>query len=334
MRQKTAVPSNGGAVWCLALSPNGEHMVAGCEDGGVRLYGVDQGRLAYTRTLDMHDARVLSVAWHPSGTYIAAGNGASSIRKVSLTSGRSVLRISVGDFHSKTTLVWALVVLQDDTIVSGDSTGHVQFWNGVMGTLQQQFRQHTGDVLAVVCADDERSVYASGVDNKIVEFRCLDTPESQLDVTEEAEGASGSGSNQNNVNNRSSYNSNNNNNDGNSGSSNNVKKPTRWMPSCVRRAHTHDVRALALYGNSGSGSNGRLVSGGIDTNIIVYPLDNFKYGAVRKLPPFPQTRFTAHLCWACMYGCVYVMYVCMFVCLRAYIHVGGWTFYPCFLVWR
>ena len=42
-----------------------------------------------------------------------------------------------------------LFVFRDGTIVSGDSLGHVQFWDGEMGTLLETFSSHTADVLTV-----------------------------------------------------------------------------------------------------------------------------------------------------------------------------------------
>ena len=84
---------------------------------------------------------------------------------------KSKYRITVENYGRNTpTKVWALSVLGDGTIVSGDSLGHVQFWDGVSGTLSQTFDQndHKADVLALAVSHDERQVFASGVDSRVV----------------------------------------------------------------------------------------------------------------------------------------------------------------------
>lgn len=47
------------------------------------------------------------------------------------------------------TVVWAVAVLKDGTIVSGDSMGNVKFWDGEMGTQSQSFKTHKADVLCL-----------------------------------------------------------------------------------------------------------------------------------------------------------------------------------------
>ena len=88
--------------------------------------------------------------------------------------------------------------------------------------------------MAIGVNEGEDTIYASGVDNKVISIRKL--PPNSKD---------------------------------------------RWVLSKKMRDHTHDVRALAL------GPQGLLVTGGVDTNLIVYStLDFGQSGAqVRKIPP-------------------------------------------------
>lgn len=69
------------------------------------------------------------------------------------------------------TLVWAVKILADGTLVSGDSWGRTQFWDGKFGTLLQSFKQHEADVLVLAVSDDSEVVYASGVDNKVIQIK-------------------------------------------------------------------------------------------------------------------------------------------------------------------
>ena len=60
-------------------------------------------------------------------------------------------------------------------------------------------------------------------------------------------------------------------------------KGSKWVKSGEVRAHTHDVRALALS------SNGLLASGGVDTQLIVYPTDPFDVNSCTMYHPFPDS---------------------------------------------
>ena len=115
-----------------------------------------------------------------------------------------------------------------------------QFWSGTFGTLEASFAEHEADVLAIGVNEGEDTIYASGVDNKVISIRKVGTGNKD-----------------------------------------------RWVLSKKMRDHTHDVRALAL------GPQGLMVTGGVDTNLIVYSSLDFGHSGaqVRKVPPFPQQPF-------------------------------------------
>ena len=71
----------------------------------------------------------------------------------------------LGAVHTRATLD------RDGTVVSSDSLGRVQFWNGQHGTLEQTFSRHQGDVTCLAVSRDEQSVFASGVDTQVRECR-------------------------------------------------------------------------------------------------------------------------------------------------------------------
>ena len=57
--------------------------------------------------------------------------------------------MTVDQLKGEHTVVWAVAVLADGTIVSADSMGNVKFWDGEMGTQTQSFRAHKADVLCL-----------------------------------------------------------------------------------------------------------------------------------------------------------------------------------------
>lgn len=77
---------------------------------------------------------------------------------------------AAGDGGKKDTVVWDLLFLPDGTLVSADSEGAVQFWDGATGTLLRRFAQHQADVLRLAAAPDGRAVWAAGVDPQLAVF--------------------------------------------------------------------------------------------------------------------------------------------------------------------
>lgn len=52
-------------------------------------------------------------------------------------------------------------------MVSGDSSGSTQFWDGTVGTLLQAQKRNQGDVLALASPPQQDVVFAAGIDGQI-----------------------------------------------------------------------------------------------------------------------------------------------------------------------
>jgi U3 small nucleolar RNA-associated protein 4 len=143
-------------------------LAAACDDGAARIFVAQAGApgLTFSRALPRVEGRTLAVAWHPSGRVLASAGTDGCIHLWSLDSSQEVLRITAGDGSGAAAAahaaVWALLVLRDGTVVSGDSGGNVQFWDGRFGTLLASFRQHQADVLALAASPDGEFVFAAG----------------------------------------------------------------------------------------------------------------------------------------------------------------------------
>lgn len=53
-------------------------------------------------------------------------------------------------------------------MITGDSRGQVQVWDGAAGVLMDSFHQHTADVLTLAVRADGNAVFAAGVDGKVI----------------------------------------------------------------------------------------------------------------------------------------------------------------------
>jgi U3 small nucleolar RNA-associated protein 4 len=148
------------------------------------------------------------------------------------------------------TKIWCLKILQDGTVVSGNSLGRVQFWDGATGTLQKSIQQNEfqADVLQLVVSKDEHKVFASGVDSRVI---CL---ERQRQLEQEPHESSSLA----------------------------LTAQNPWLLTHAQRPHTHDVKAMTLLGND------TLVTGGVDTKICTYLVQEFSKKRPQVWYPWPS----------------------------------------------
>lgn len=184
-----------GIVWSISISPDGSKIAAGCDDGSVKIIDISGGKgsLEHQRILQRQKFRVLSIAWRGNSQVIGGcadgrirvwaavaaadvgepnGTEATSERAV----GRIVGTMRVDKAQGEQTLVWAVFVLNNGkTIVSGDSTGAVKFWEATHFSLLQSFQVHEADVLCLAGNLTSDTVFSAGVDRKIVQYSIVDS---------------------------------------------------------------------------------------------------------------------------------------------------------------
>ena len=257
--------SYGGAAWCLAASVRNPVLAVGCEDGAARLYTYENGSLEYSKSFATTGSRVLSIGFHPKLTQLFYGCADGVIRCIDETSGKSLFRLT-GDIHrGLSTHIWSLLVLSDSTVVSGDSRGRIQFWDGMTGVLMSSLHQHTADILCIAADRDETQIFASGIDAKVVCVKRISATfrlpsEISDDISRQSPAHS------------------------------------QWVYTTAHRPHTHDVHALAVCPcstttyNSGERSvstQESLVSGGIDSKICIYSISDFMKSRPSWVLPTP-----------------------------------------------
>jgi len=313
------VPSQGGAVWCLAANPVGTVLAIGCEDGCVRLVDIADDGFVLRRKFDRVKTRILSIAWGPPvapqkrkrspintdereeekdednsdeedgrwrDEWLVTGCSDSSLRKWDVKSGRAVERMSTDRTRNEPTLVWAVGVLsyvppyptgswlsgtqrfnrphRDGTIVSGDSMGLVKFWDRISYTQSHSFQSHGADVLCLAINHANNAVYSSGVDQKVTEFLSVQVSGSGANPPLSAPGQ------------------------------------RRWIQSCSRRLHSHDVRCLAIWPTQSllpsqpipNAACPILVSGGLDMSPVFTPCATPSSSAPPESTAKPQNPFS------------------------------------------
>ncbi|ODH13050.1 hypothetical protein ACO22_07651 [Paracoccidioides brasiliensis] len=185
--------SNGnfGEIWCLAAQPRwrptekdkdgkflppaegeytGQHLAVGCADGSIVILSTQDGDLRYIRTMrpSTKKARVLSLTFQDRNT-VVAGYTDSTIRIFDIRNGVILRTVSMGKGlvkGSKEVLVWSVKCLPDGTIISGDSTGEIRFWDAKNYSLIQRIQGHLADVLDIAVSADGESVISGGADQR------------------------------------------------------------------------------------------------------------------------------------------------------------------------
>ncbi|KAM4572937.1 U3 small nucleolar RNA-associated protein 4 homolog [Odontesthes bonariensis] len=176
LRPRYTVEAYGGPIWTISCNSQGTLLAVGCEDGTVKIFEILEERIQFQRNLDRQKGRIISLSWHPSGTQIAAGM-MDMIRVFNAETGHATHRLlverGVGASKSREVVVWSVVFLSDHTIISGDSAGKVQIWDGFTGTLVRSHVVSKWDVLALSASQDESSVIAGTSEGTIVQFQFM-----------------------------------------------------------------------------------------------------------------------------------------------------------------
>lgn len=170
---KSSSSSNSGAIWCLATNFSGTCIAAGTEDGCVIIYSTTTEEIQQEKVFMRQEGRILSIAWYHEENYIVTG-GIDNIRIWNVKSGQAVQRLTLPrQDKNKETIVWALAVTHNFTIVSGDSRGRTTFWNGQHGTVIKSFQSHKSAVLTLAINKAGTKVVSSGTDPTLIQFEYI-----------------------------------------------------------------------------------------------------------------------------------------------------------------
>ncbi|XP_009385680.2 WD repeat-containing protein PCN isoform X1 [Musa acuminata AAA Group] len=198
----------------VASQTSSQRLAVACDDGCIRMYSVsDKDGLTCSRSFPRVSGQILSVTWSQNAELIFSGSSDGFIRCWNVTSFHETYRITVGlgGLGSGPDLcVLSLLFLRSGTLISGDSTGSVQFWDSHHGTLVQALTYHKGDVNALAAVPSQNRVFSAGSDGQVILYK-LSTDM----ISTEKEGLP-------------------------------KEEMVKWTYVGYIRAHTHDVRALAM----------------------------------------------------------------------------------------
>ncbi len=148
-------------AWDTEFSPDGKIVVAGCEDGTVRLFDVS-GESEVLK-LQGHKGRVRSVAFSPGGDVIVSGGADGTVRLWNRYNGQP-LHTMTGHTGPVTGVAFSP---DGKYVVSGGSDKTVRYWDTAAGRQIRSCAGHTGAVNAVAHAPDAPFALSGGNDGTI-----------------------------------------------------------------------------------------------------------------------------------------------------------------------
>lgn len=263
--------SYGGTVWSIATSTREPILGLGCEDGTAKLFTYSNSQLEYLKSMSSTGSRVLSIAFHPVEPRLYTGCADGTIRCYNETNGANLFRIVGEVMKGSICPVWSLVVLKDSTLISGDNGGKIQFWNGYNGTeLISTIHQHASTILCLATNDKEDAIFASGEDSRVICIRRLQPlRDNQSQPTNSSDSKV-----------KAMFDS---------------MLNCQWIYTSSHRPHSHDVRALVIaqQARGSSDSKSILLSGGIDSKLCLYSVDDFTGCRPTWILPIPARGITS-----------------------------------------
>ncbi|HXL87390.1 MAG TPA: WD40 repeat domain-containing protein, partial [Streptosporangiaceae bacterium] len=153
-----------GAVWAVAVAPDGSWLATGSADGTVRIWDAATGQ--ERAVLTGHKDSVLAVAVAPDGSWLATGSGDDTVRIRDTATGqeRTVLTGHKGS-------VRAVAVAPDGSwLATGSADRTVRIWDAATGQERAVLTGHKDAVRAVAVAPDG-SWLATGSADRTVRIR-------------------------------------------------------------------------------------------------------------------------------------------------------------------
>jgi WD40 repeat protein/serine/threonine protein kinase len=149
-----------GQVRSLAYSPDGRRVATAGDDGTVRVWDPETGRLL--AALLGHDGAAFAVAWSPDGQALASGGEDGTVRLWEADSGRP-LRVLRGSPGSVSDLAWA----PGGKALAAGQGRVLRLWNPADGQLLDTLQGHTANVAAVAWAPDGATLASAGDDRTV-----------------------------------------------------------------------------------------------------------------------------------------------------------------------
>ncbi|MBX9584286.1 MAG: serine/threonine protein kinase [Gemmataceae bacterium] len=156
---RVVVPGTGGPVWAVAFGPKGDAVVAGAEDGSIRLFHPESGKVF--KTLPRLGGNVWAVDVSADGEDLLAVSDNGEVR------GYSMATFNPGRLYAVEAVVKAAAFSPDGRfLATGDRSGSVRVWDRFTGIPAADF-DHKGTVHALAFGPGGQRLATAGSDGVV-----------------------------------------------------------------------------------------------------------------------------------------------------------------------
>ncbi|KAK5642373.1 hypothetical protein RI129_008540 [Pyrocoelia pectoralis] len=167
LTKKRVVTVTGEAGYCIDATNDDKYLAVGTEQGYINIFKIEEDDVLFEKFLDKQEGRILCLKYDPSSQFIASGS-LDTIRIWDVKTGHALHRITTGRSEkNQPTIVWCINILEDLTIITGDSRGKITICDGKVGAQIEHFQSHKSDILTLCVSEKEDSIYCAGVDSNI-----------------------------------------------------------------------------------------------------------------------------------------------------------------------
>lgn len=160
---------------CMDYHKATETLAVGTEEGILNVFDLSDDDLQFVRVLDRQDHRIICCKFNDSGDKLVSGS-LDAVKIWNIRTGQVIHKMSTGRGDPKQeTIVWCVDMLNDSTIISGDSRGKVVFWDCNLGTQIDYVHASQSDIMCLGVAEDRKSFFCSGVEQILRKYTLLKT---------------------------------------------------------------------------------------------------------------------------------------------------------------
>lgn len=126
----------------LAISPNGQHVAAGCRNGTIHIWSKPDWQS--NGVFKTHTRRVRALTFSRNGEWLISAGEDRSIMVTDIEHGKEVMRLSSGPAK-----VLSLAICGDNLLASGGSDNLIRLWDLEKRTQLGRLDGHTGSVASL-----------------------------------------------------------------------------------------------------------------------------------------------------------------------------------------